>query len=55
MFIEKLLPRAIAISANKDNVFDCSLDFSLSEDFTDELLVVRFNNQHEVYDITHES
>jgi internalin A len=55
MFIEKLAPKAIAISTDNENIIDCSLDFSLSEDFTDELLVVRFNNRLEIYEITHEN
>jgi len=55
MFIGNLLPRGIAINVGEDNMVNCSLDFSLPEDYTDELLVVRFNDQHEVYEITHES
>ena len=55
MFIEKLLPRAVAINVDQDNMIDCTLDFSLPKEYTDELLVVRFNNQYEIYGITHES
>ena len=55
MFMEKLFPKAISISVNEDNILDCSLDFSIQGDYTDELLVVCFNSQHEVYDIKHES
>ena len=34
---------------------DCTLDFSLDPALTDELLVFRFGQDQEIYDISHES
>ena len=55
MFINRLEPRAIRISNDKETFLDCIFDFSLPEDYSDELLVVSFNEQCEIIDITHES
>jgi|GEM_PF-2124330 len=55
MFVEKLDLRAIAINVDKENGIDCTLDFSLQKEYSDELLVVSFNDKHEIYSITHES
>ncbi|AVK83032.1 hypothetical protein C3943_05400 [Lysinibacillus sp. B2A1] len=49
MFIQTLDLRTVIIAPKKDNTIDCTLDFS------DELLVVRFNDEFEIYDISHES
>jgi len=59
MLAEKLEPRAIVIAdvlvKGKDSMIDCSFDFALPEEYTDQLLVIRFNDKHEIYQITHES
>jgi len=55
MFIQTLGLRTVIIAPKKDNTIDCTLDFSLPKEFSDELLVVRFNDKFEIYDISHES
>lgn len=55
MFINQLELRSVSIAPDRNNEIDCTLDFSLPEEYTDELLVVRFDSQHQIYDISHES
>lgn len=55
MFIEKLEPRLIRIGLNSKSMVDCAFDFSLPVEHSDELLVVSFDPQYEVDDISHES
>jgi len=52
---ERLEPRAIVIANDKDGIIDCTFDFSLPEEYTNQLLVIRFNDKHEIFYITHES
>lgn len=53
-FIEKLELRTLAIKPQEDGE-DCTLDFSIDEDLSDELLVVRINRQGEITDLCWES
>ncbi|MDM5248414.1 DUF2004 domain-containing protein [Lysinibacillus sp. G4S2] len=53
--IDVLEPRCIRISANQLHQLDCVFDFSLDENYSDELLVVYFDENFEVYSISHES
>ncbi|MNJ42577.1 hypothetical protein D3C77_375490 [compost metagenome] len=55
LFVNNLEPRTIRIGPHSNDDIDCTFDFSLPEDFTDELLVVSFNPNLEIYTITHES
>ena len=55
MVAERLEPRAIVIANDKDGMIDCTFDFSLPEEYSDQLLVIRFNDKHEIFNITHES
>ena len=55
MIAEKLEPRNIFIATTKDNMIDCNFDFSLPEEYTDQLLVIRFDDNYEIYDISEES
>ena len=55
-FVEKLEPRLIRIAPNDDTGhIECSFDLSLGEEYSDELLVVSFNQQLSVDYVTHES
>lgn len=54
-FINQLKLRTVSIAPDRNNEIDCTLDFSLPEEYTDELLVVRFNTRHQIYDLSHES
>ena len=54
-FIEKLEMRTISIAPTKDGSCDCTLDFSIDPELSDELLVFRFDKNFEIYDISHES
>lgn len=58
VFITKLELRSISIAPieeSKSNDIDCTLDFSLDKELSDELLVFRFNKNLEIYEIAHES
>lgn len=55
MFVEKLEPRLIRIGLNSEKKIDCTFDFSLPMEHSDELLVVSFDEQYEVCDLSHES
>ena len=55
MFLNFLEPRTINLYADEDGDIISFFDFSLPEDYSDELLVIRFNNKYEVFDISHES
>ena len=55
MVAERLEPRTIVIANDKDGTIDCTFDFSLPEEYTDQLLVIRFNDKYEIIYITHES
>ncbi len=50
-FIEKLKICGISIDGNTE----CIIDLCLDENITDELLVVHFNHEMNIIDITHES
>jgi len=54
-FIDKLSVRCIRIGPDKENKIDCVFDFSLEEEYTDELLVVFFDDAYTITDISHES
>jgi hypothetical protein len=55
MAAKKLEPRMIAIDYLKGDKIQCRFDFSLPEEYTDELLVISFDTQYEICHITHES
>ena len=55
LFIDELYLRNITIAETKDGWIDCTMDFSLPDEYSDELLVVRFDEKYEIYDISHES
>ena len=55
MIAEKLEPRGIVITNDNDGMIDCTFDFSLPEEYTDQLLVIHFNDKYEIFYITHES
>ena len=55
MVAQGLEPRAIMIADKQDGTIDCTFDFSLPEEYSDQLLVVRFNDKCEIFYITHES
>lgn len=52
---QKLEPRAIRIAPGKAEDVDFNFDFSLPEEYSDELLVVYFNKYYEIHEISHES
>ena len=54
-FIRRLELKGITIALLADGGMDCTLDFSLDPALTDELLVFRFGQDQEIYDISHES
>ena len=54
-FIRRLELKGVTIAPLADGGMDCTLDFSLDPAFTDELLVFRFGQDQEIYDISHES
>jgi hypothetical protein len=54
--ISKLEPRAIRIApVGNQGEIDCTFDFSIDPELSDELLVILFDQNFEIYDITHES
>ncbi|MGG0821745.1 DUF2004 domain-containing protein [Paenibacillus turicensis] len=55
LFINHLEPRTISVGPHANYDVDCVFDFSLPEDFTDELLVISFDPNLEIYNISHES
>jgi hypothetical protein len=55
MFIEKLKLTAISFRTAKNEPFECALDFMISRECSDEILVVIFNETCEVVNISHES
>jgi hypothetical protein len=55
MFLEALELRGLHICETKNDGVICVFDFSLDEEYTDELLVVAFNDVLEVIYITNES
>lgn len=56
MVAEKLEIRGICIYPDKEkDIISCYFDFSLPEEYTDELLVFYFDEQYEIYCISHES
>ncbi|MDR2507810.1 MAG: DUF2004 domain-containing protein [Candidatus Accumulibacter sp.] len=55
MFLAALEPRAIRIGFNSQGKLDCVFDFSLDEEISDELLVICFDEQFEITNITQES
>ena len=55
MIAKNLEPRSIFITNDNDDMIDCIFDFSLSEEYTDQLLVISFNDKYEICHITHES
>jgi hypothetical protein len=55
MFLAALELRGLHIWQNKDGEVRSVLDFSLDEEYTDELLVISFNQALDVVDITNES
>ena len=55
MVAEKLESRGIFLSHDNNGRIECTFDFSLPEEYTDQLLVIRFNIQYEISDITWES
>lgn len=57
LIAQRLEPRTMRISSAKagDGKIDFNFDFSLPEEYTDELLVIYFNADYEIYEISHES
>jgi hypothetical protein len=55
MFLAALELRGLHIWRDEEGEVGCVLDFSLDEEYTDELLVVRFNQVMDVTSISHES
>ena len=55
MIAERLEPRTISIGNDKDSMIDCTFDFSLPPEYTDQLLVIRFDEKNEICFIAHES
>ena len=54
-FLDALEPRGITLVQGKEEGLDCIFDFSLDPDVSDELLVIRFDQNREIVDIAHES
>ena len=54
-FIRRLELKGVTIAPLAEGGMDCTLDFSLDPALTDELLVFRFGQDQEIYDISHES
>ena len=54
LFYEKLELRTLAIKPQEDGE-DCTLDFSIDKEFSDELLVVRFDRAGNISDLCWES
>ena len=55
MFVDKLGLRTIGIAKDKADTIVCTLDFSIPAEYSDELLVVRFDGQYKILGISHES
>lgn len=55
IFIRNLNLRMLAISENEEGKLEATMDFSLDENYSDELLVLRYNEDFEIFDISHES
>ena len=56
MFIEKLSLRRFGIYRDaKENAIMCMLDMCISAEYSDELLVIYFNTNNEIINISHES
>ena len=55
MITKKLEPRLIRIGQDKHGNIDCVFDFSLPEEYADDLLVVIFNDKFEIDKMTYES
>ncbi|MCL2023092.1 MAG: DUF2004 domain-containing protein [Oscillospiraceae bacterium] len=55
MFLSALKLRGVRIGLNNQNELDCVLDLCLDEEITDELLVIYFDTQFEITDMSHES
>lgn len=55
IFMNVLEPRSIRIGPNNKGAIECSFDYSLPEDYSDELLVVSFDSNLEIYHVTQES
>ena len=56
-FIQVLELRGVTVAPRPgaEEEMDCTLDFCLDPEITDELLVFRFTPELELYDISHES
>ncbi len=54
-FLDALEPRGITLAPTKDGGMDCTFDFSLDPAVTDQLLAIRFGQDREICDISHES
>ncbi len=54
-FLDALEPRGITLVQGKEEGLDCIFDFSLDPEVSDELLVIRFDQNREIVDIAHES
>lgn len=55
IFLNALRPTMISIAENANTVIDCTMDFCIDREISDELLVARFNPEFEIYNISHES
>ena len=55
VIIQNLEIRTLFIAEDEDELIDCTIDFSLNKEYSDALLVFRFNNDIDIYDITEES
>ncbi len=55
IFVQILEPRQIWIAPTSSGDIDCTFDFSLPEEYSDQLLVLRFDSQLDLTDISHES
>ena len=55
MITKKLEPRLIRIGESSLSSIECVFDFSLPEDYADDLLVVKFNEKFEIFGMAHES
>lgn len=55
LFVNSLELLTIRISPDSNGVIECFFDFSLPENYTDELLVISFDSTLEIHHITQES
>ncbi|ADB67229.1 DUF2004 domain-containing protein [Listeria monocytogenes] len=55
ILIDKLVLSGVWFSENANNELDLTFDFKLLPEVSDELLVVRFNTNGEITELTHES